>query len=209
MHVHVCEHTHTYSCVYPHARLLYVRLHDYMQCTCICVMCRCAPICRCLYACVGTHACFVSKWLMYMRLRVCLIVGMYVCVLIGVCLISVYGHFWIVSSNHWEKMTWAVIDNNTGRHTHAQTYTHACMHRDIQRIWTGWAVETIVQVAQSLHAPFCCPSSAGVAAAVMSACSRGSSSLATCFGHRFALDGIEKCSAMGRMGTACRNTTTE
>nr|CDP91489.1 Bm8558 [Brugia malayi] len=64
-------------------------------------------------------------------------------------------------------------------------------------------------VAQSLHAPFCCPSSAGVAAAVMSACSRGSSSLATCFGHRFALDGIEKCSAMGRMGTACRNTTTE
>ncbi|VBB35600.1 unnamed protein product [Acanthocheilonema viteae] len=55
----------------------------------------------------------------------------------------------------------------------------------------------------------CCPSDAGVAAAVMSACSNGSSSLATCFGHRFALDGIEKCSAMGWMGTACRNTATE
>uniref|UniRef100_A0AAF5PJ66 Uncharacterized protein n=1 Tax=Wuchereria bancrofti TaxID=6293 RepID=A0AAF5PJ66_WUCBA len=54
-----------------------------------------------------------------------------------------------------------------------------------------------------------CPSSAGVAAAVVSACSSGNSSLATCFGHRFALDEIEKCSAMGRMGTACRNTATE
>ncbi|KAM3725097.1 Ribulose bisphosphate carboxylase small subunit [Dirofilaria immitis] len=56
----------------------------------------------------------------------------------------------------------------------------------------------------------CCLNNAGVAAAVMSACSSCNSSLTTCFGHRFALDGIEKCSAMGWMGTACRrNTTTE
>uniref|UniRef100_A0A1I7V7Z7 Secreted protein n=2 Tax=Loa loa TaxID=7209 RepID=A0A1I7V7Z7_LOALO len=53
------------------------------------------------------------------------------------------------------------------------------------------------------------PSGVGVAAAVVSACSSGSSSLATCFGHRFALDGIEKYSAMGWMETACRNTATE
>ncbi|VDP12220.1 unnamed protein product, partial [Onchocerca flexuosa] len=42
---------------------------------------------------------------------------------------------------------------------------------------------------QGIARALCCLSDAGVVAAVMSACSSGSSNLAICFCHRFALDG--------------------
>uniref|UniRef100_A0A8R1Y047 Uncharacterized protein n=1 Tax=Onchocerca volvulus TaxID=6282 RepID=A0A8R1Y047_ONCVO len=47
----------------------------------------------------------------------------------------------------------------------------------------------VVLRRQGIARALCCLSDAGVIAAVMSACSSGSSNLATCFCHRFALDG--------------------
>ncbi|VDK66758.1 unnamed protein product [Onchocerca ochengi] len=58
------------------------------------------------------------------------------------------------------------------------------------RAWVGVCLISVYgQFRMGIARALCCLSDAGVIAAVMSACSSGSSNLATCFCHRFALDG--------------------